>query len=406
MNSIRSIWQSRLEDHIKESRSYLKYMLNDHLMIVLIFLFAGGATWYSGWLKTMPENFPSYLVMALLLALILSSSYVRTFLKEPDFVFLLPIEAKMEPYLKNAFRYSFVSQLFFLVAVSIIFIPLYIKVSGKPFSFLLFLLVQLLIYKWWNLAVEWRVTYFNDSTMIILDKIGRFAINFAGVYVVLRSLYVYSIIVYVIMAAVLIWFTARAKKKSFKWERHIANEIQRKQRFYRIANLFTDVPHLRKQAKRRKYMDWMLKLIPYEQNKTFQYMYARAFIRSNDYFGLAIRLTVISALIILYFSANQWITAGLIAFAVFLTGIQLTPLYGHFSQLSLPELYPVKKERKASSFFTLLKSILIIQAALLVLISLFKMQWAGSLAGMVASLLLIFGILPPYFSRRLKKMNG
>lgn len=406
MNSIRSIWQSRLEGHIKESRTYLKYMLNDHLMIVLIFLFAGGATWYSGWLRTMPDNFPSYLVMALLLAAILSSSYVRTFLKEPDFVFLLPLEAKMEPYLKNAFQYSFISQLFVLVAVSIVCIPLYVKVSGKPFSFLLFLFIQLLIYKWWNLAMEWRATYFSGNFMVIFDKILRLVINFAGVYAVLRSFYLYSIFVYAIMAAVLIWFTVHAKNKSFKWERHIANEIQRKQRFYRIANLFTDVPHLRKQAKRRKYMDWMLRLIPYEQKKTFQYMYARAFIRSNDYFGLSLRLTVISALIILYFSANQWITGGLIAFAVFLTGIQLIPLYGHFSQLSLPELYPIRKERKISSYFALLKSVLLIQAALLAIISLFKMQWAGSLAGILASLLLIFAILPPYFNSRLKKMNG
>ena len=36
-----------------------------------------------------------------------------------------------------------------------------------------------------------------------------------------------------------------AKHKSLKWEAHIEYELRRKQRFYRIANLFTDVPHLK-----------------------------------------------------------------------------------------------------------------------------------------------------------------
>lgn len=38
MNNMLDIWQSRLQEHIKETRMYMKYMLNDHLVIVLIFL--------------------------------------------------------------------------------------------------------------------------------------------------------------------------------------------------------------------------------------------------------------------------------------------------------------------------------------------------------------------------------
>lgn len=32
-----SIWKSRLAEHIQDTRKYLKYMFNDHLIIVLIF---------------------------------------------------------------------------------------------------------------------------------------------------------------------------------------------------------------------------------------------------------------------------------------------------------------------------------------------------------------------------------
>lgn len=41
MNNMLDIWQSRLQEHIKETRTYMKYMLNDHLVIVLIFFSSG-----------------------------------------------------------------------------------------------------------------------------------------------------------------------------------------------------------------------------------------------------------------------------------------------------------------------------------------------------------------------------
>lgn len=56
MNNMLDIWQSRPQEHIKETRTYMKYMLNDHLVIVLIFL-AGAASWYSKWIRTFPLTF-------------------------------------------------------------------------------------------------------------------------------------------------------------------------------------------------------------------------------------------------------------------------------------------------------------------------------------------------------------
>ena len=67
-----SIWKSRLEEHIQDTRKYLKYMFNDHLVIVLIFFLAGGASWYSNWLKQIPAHFPSYWVMAVVFSLVLT----------------------------------------------------------------------------------------------------------------------------------------------------------------------------------------------------------------------------------------------------------------------------------------------------------------------------------------------
>ncbi|KUP34038.1 ecsB [Bacillus halotolerans] len=401
MNNMLDIWQSRLQEHIKETRMYMKYMLNDHLVIVLIFFIAGAASWYSKWIRDIPAHFPSFWVMAVLFSLVLTGSYVRTLLKEADLVFLLPLEAKMEPYLRQAFVYSYVSQLFPLIALSLVAMPLYFAVTPGVSYAAVF--VQLLLLKAWNQALEWRMTFQNDRSMKQMDLVIRFAANTLVLYFVFQSVYVYALVIYIIMAALYLYVSSAAKGKTFKWESHIEYELRRKQRFYRIANLFTDVPHLKKQAKRRAYLDFLLRFVPFEQRKTFAYMFARAFLRSSDYLGIQVRLTVIFALIMMYASASPMIAGILTVFTVFITGIQLLPLFGHFDHLALQELYPVKKEAKLKSYFSLLKTALSVQALLMAAASAYAAGAAGFLYALIGSAVLIFVILPSYMTARLKK---
>ncbi|APB81488.1 exoprotein ABC transporter permease EscB [Bacillus amyloliquefaciens] len=404
MNNMSTIWQSRLEEHIKETRMYMKYMLNDHLVIVLIFFIAGAASWYSKWVKDIPVHFPSFWVMAVLFSFVLTGSYVRTLLKEADLVFLLPLEPKMGTYFKHSFKYSYLSQLFPLIALSLVCMPLFFAVSpGASLASYAAIFIQMLAVKAWNQAMEWRMTFMNDRSMKMMDAVIRFICNMLLLYFVLQSFYVYAAAVYIVMAGLYVYFTSAAKHKSLKWEAHIEYELRRKQRFYRIANLFTDVPHLKKQAKRRAYLDFLLRMIPFEQRKTFSYMYARAFLRSNDYLGIQVRLTIIFILIIMLVSANPWITAALTVFTVFITGIQLLPLFGHFHHLSLQELYPVNQKAKLQSFFSLMKSSLTVQALLFCAASAYAAGVSGALYAAVASAVLIFVIMPSYMGGRLKK---
>ncbi|UQZ45428.1 ABC transporter permease [Bacillus sp. PK3-037] len=404
MNNMLDIWQSRLQEHIKETRMYMKYMLNDHLVIVLIFFIAGAASWYSKWIRDIPAHFPSFWVMAVLFSLVLTGSYVRTLLKEADLVFLLPLEAKMEPYLRQAFVYSYVSQLFPLIALSLVAMPLYFAVTpGASLVSYAAVFVQLLLLKAWNQALEWRMTFQNDRSMKQMDLVIRFAANTLVLYFVFQSVYVYALVIYIIMAALYLYVSSAAKGKTFKWESHIEYELRRKQRFYRIANLFTDVPHLKKQAKRRAYLDFLLRFVPFEQRKTFAYMFARAFLRSSDYLGIQVRLTVIFALIMMYASASPMIAGILTVFTVFITGIQLLPLFGHFDHLALQELYPVKKEAKLKSYFSLLKTALSVQALLMAAASAYAAGAAGLLYALIGSAVLIFVVLPSYMTARLKK---
>lgn len=132
--------------------------------------------------------------MAVVFSLVLTSSYVRTLIKEADLVFLLPLEGKMEPYLKQAFNFSFISQLFPLIAVSIVALPLYSAVSSGGITGYVLILAQMILIKGLNTAIQWRITYFQGKHVRWLDAALRFLLNMMLIYTVLQAAYVIAIV--------------------------------------------------------------------------------------------------------------------------------------------------------------------------------------------------------------------
>ncbi|MDQ0232303.1 ABC transporter permease [Metabacillus malikii] len=372
MKSIDEIWKTRLNHHINETRSYLKYMLNDHLLFVFIFLAAGGAVAYSGWLKTVPSDFPAIHLMALTFALIVASSNVRTLVKEADIVFLIPMEHKLKAYFKKAFIYSFITQCFVLVVLIIVFSPLYFAVTPANGGDLLICLLFILLIKYWNLRMSWKMEFYSESSTRLVDLFVRFVVSLCTIFFAFSDEYMYSIVLIVVMFLYEVYFSKQVRARAMKWDQLIKKEDARKQSFYKIANLFTDVPKLKKRAKRRQYLDWLLKQVKYNQENIFDYLFIRAFLRSGDYSGIVMRLTIIGA-VVLYVINNELIGNSLVVILLsFLTGIQIMSLYKHYDLIELPSLYPKAESRKLSSFLQIIYKVLLGQLFVYLIVILLK----------------------------------
>lgn len=404
MKTVLELWKTRLEEHVKEIRSYSRYMLNDHLLIVMVFLLAGGALWYQSWLKELPDNFPAAILIAVIFAAVLVFSSVRTLFKEADLVFLLPLEEKMQGYLKKAKRYSYLQSLLPLIILYLVLGPLHLAVAGDGTAYL-FTGIVVLSLNASNIECEWHLSFSEEISSSYWDKAVRFALNAAILYLVLSGTIVYAAAVGVLMTLLLMYYKKTAKGKGLKWDRLIKAEYRKKQAFYRLANLFTDVPKLKKEARRRAWLDWTLKNISYGKNSVYMYMLARAFIRGTDYLGLFIRLTVISGLILTFTDMSLLASAVLAAGTIFLTGIQLIPLVKHYDMLSIPDLYPVPPELKLKSFTVLLRNILLVQGAVLSAVLLAKAEWMEGAAALVCSVVFVWIFVNVYARQRIAKMN-
>jgi ABC-2 type transport system permease protein len=403
MKSIDEIWKTRLNHHINETRSYLKYMLNDHLLFVFIFLAAGGALTYSKWLETLSPNFPAILIMTITFSFIVLTSNVRTLLIEADMVFLLPMEHKLKNYFQKAFSYSLISQSFVIIVTIILFAPLYFKVAPVNGRVLLVSLILLIIVKYWNLRISWKMGYYTDSSAKWSDILVRFAINACVIFFIFSQQYIFVLILFLIMAGYDVYFSKLVLPKAIKWDQLIKKEEEKKQSFYKIANLFTDIPKLKKRAKRRKYLDWVLKQVTYNQENVYEYLYTRALLRSGDYFGIVIRLTIIGSVVLTFI--NEQLVGNVIVVIVFtfLTGIQIMSLYKHFELLELPNLYPNAEKNKLSSFVKVIYRSLLAQTIIFAIVTLLLSSITIFVVTLGVNALFVSLFVLVYMRSRLKK---
>ncbi|WP_458414416.1 ABC transporter permease [Schinkia sp. CFF1] len=362
------LWKQRLQIYVKDTRRYLRLIFNDHFKFVLLFAVGGGAYYYQGWLKTLPEDFPAAMIVALLIAFFLTQSPIQTFLKEADLVFLLPVETELKPYFKKSIAYSYMIQCYVLIFVIAALGPLYLHQPNTSVQKLLIITVILLLVKGINILMRWTIQYSPERSTLRTDLFVRFMLNVMFVYFLASDVsWVYPFGIGMLVFMLFVYYTRTAKGKGIKWEQLIEMEAHRMMTFYRIANMFTDVPKVKERVRRRSWLNFLTSRLPFEQRSTFSFLYYRTFSRSSDYFGLYLRLLIIGG-ILLYFLPLGYSKLLVLLFFVYLSGFQLLPLYRHHSLKIWTDLYPISTEIRRSNYLQMLFSLLIVKCAMLSLV--------------------------------------
>ncbi|MEH7012764.1 ABC transporter permease, partial [Neobacillus niacini] len=386
----KKLWKDRSVHRLKEFGVYLRYILNGHLVVVLLFLIGTAAFYYQNWISSLSPDFPAEIIIAVILGVFLTHSPVYTFLLEADQVFLIPLETRLKRYFFRSGLISLIFQGYILLMVLAVLMPMYAHVSANGFqSFFIFLIILLAI-KAWNIAVNWKIHYYVQPSVYTWDMIVRYFINVLFTFLLFNNANIlFSLIFALIMASYYRSFYIRTRKMGLKWDLLIAQEEKRMSSFYRLANLFTDVPKVKDIVKRRKWLDLFINRISFSQDNTYHYLFARTFLRSSDYLGLFIRLTVIGAFAVYFisFGVGQIVLSLLF---IYLTGFQLLPLWNHHQNKLWVDLYPVSQNHKTVAFHSLLMRILIIQSSIFSLIILIKGEWLYSLLVLLSGLLFSF----------------
>ncbi|MBP2241083.1 ABC-2 type transport system permease protein [Cytobacillus eiseniae] len=395
------LWKERLSKRTKELSSYLRYIFNGHIVIVLVFLLGTAAFYYQQWLTTVPEQFPAAWIMAIVLASILTYSPIFTFLSEADRIFLLPLENRLNGFFQRAKVVSFFLHAYLLIMGLAVFMPMYARVNEGDFQAFLPFLLAILVMKVFNLLIRWQVQYYVEKNIHLIDSLIRFAVNTVFLFFLFSNEGLLFLLPEVFLLVLLLLFYRKStSKKGLKWEFLIEQEERRMSSFYRFANMFTDVPNLRDRVKRRQWLDWVFRKLAFKQENSFHYLYIRTFLRAGDYFGLFVRLTLIGAggIYLLSFGYGQVL---LMLLFMYLTGFQLLPLWNHHQNKLWVNLYPIEAGEKGRAFKKILANLLYVQAILLSIVVLLNGELLLSIISFVAGMTFSYFFAHMYAPKKL-----
>lgn len=382
------LWQTRRKNYHRRMLKYLRYVFNDHFVLVLVFLLGGLLFGYSGWLSRLTALQATQPVMVKLTALFacgwllawLQLGQVATLLSDADTVFLGPKQAQMKHWLCQARNYSLLVSLPTQVIVAACTLPLlHVALGMKPLQLGAVVLVQCLLKALQLQASCEKLTHMTTRTHT--QWLVRLVIPVVSY--VLALTWLGAICAVVVLAALLIvrWsLFAKAPTPQFNWLLAINHEQARLGRLLKIFSLFCQVDLPPVAAKRRRYADWWVKVLA--GDTAASYLITRQFVRSQLYYNLFWRLAVVAAVLI-NLSENSWLALVLAVLFMYLLALQLVPLWTQQQQQIFNRIYPIPAPQWQASWLHLTRQLLAWFGAIVALAWLCGSGWQHPLTSLV-----------------------
>ena len=266
MSNIENIFSDRRKKEQELKLTYSKYIFNSHLIMFLIIVLGAVLINYSKWIAiaSKVELYSVYTAATLAFSYYLVSTKIKTYIKEADAVFLLPLE---KYYRKVGLKTVINSTVVHIITVVIFYF------ATKPITNLignidrLSIFMLLIVIIWNNLLKYLQVIHYKE---IIWSKLLLFVVIFMQLLVVffddiaIRIIYLISIIVlavftYYIMKNAGNKLNAKDQEKYVvNWNQAADYDKHRIESYLKFVNMFVDVPLSGVKVARRKYFDILL----------------------------------------------------------------------------------------------------------------------------------------------------
>ena len=412
MSNIENIFSDRRNKEQELKLTYSKYIFNSHLIMFLIIVLGAVLINYSKWLAiaSKVELYSVLIAATLAFSYYLVSTKIKTYIKEADAVFLLPLE---KYYRKVGLKTVINSTVVHIITVVIFYI------ATKPITNLignidrLSIFMLLIVIIWNNLLKYLQVIHYKE---VVWSKLLLFVVIFMQLLVIffddiaIRIIYLISIIVlaaftYYIMKNAGNKLNAKDQEKYVvNWNQAADYDKHRMESYLKFVNMFVDVPLSGVKVARRKYFDILLPKLTkdnFKKENSFKYYYYRVFLRQENTVYLALRLMLLAALVVFSFK-NTYVSGLAIISYSYLTIIQLVPLYKQMSNNIWHSILPVSEDIKIKSYKQLLTSVMIVTTLLLAVVSILLSSFSTMNILVIIGSVVIANIISKIFIGKVK----
>ncbi|MGN1283436.1 MAG: ABC transporter permease [Limosilactobacillus sp.] len=396
------LFTKRRQRHFMMLLKYWRLVFNDHFVIALFFLFGALAYGYSEWLPTLSANqwWPRFLLIAWFV-LLAQIGRLATLIKRPDPVFLLPQVRAMDGYLRRAYLYSLVLAEGMTLAGTFAALPFALTTERLSTVDIVAVFLTAVVTKddWLftarkSISLRWSKQGWRTQAEYWLNPLLAAAVTW-----LVSPLLGLAVAVILDVAMRLVY-----RELTIDWQAAVKMESNRMYSVYRFFNLFTDVPSVQGNVKRRRWANGLVRWLS-NGHRPWAYLYARGFVRNTDISGIVIRLTLLG-MVLAFLVPLQWLNTALVVLFIYLIATQLMPLYGQYDANVLTHLYPVQTEERVRDFQRLLIRVTVIEATLIVLASIgLHFDWRGFLLNLVLAIIEVGVLTRFYFKLRIKKLS-
>lgn len=396
------LFTKRRQRHFMMLLKYWRLIFNDHFVIALFFLFGALAYGYSEWLPTLSANqwWPRFLLIAWFV-LLAQIGRLATLIKRPDPVFLLPQVRAMDGYLRRAYLYSLVLAEGMTLAGTFAALPFALTTERLSTVDIVAVFLTAVVTKddWLftarkSISLRWSKQGWRTQAEYWLNPLLAAAVTW-----LVSPLLGLAVAVILDVAMRLVY-----RELTIDWQAAVKMESNRMYSVYRFFNLFTDVPSVQGNVKRRRWANGLVRWLS-NGHRPWAYLYVRGFVRNTDISGIVIRLTLLG-MVLAFLVPLQWLNTALVVLFIYLIATQLMPLYGQYDANVLTHLYPVQTEERVRDFQRLLIRVTVIEATLIVLASIgLHFDWRGFLLNLVLAIIEVGVLTRFYFKLRIKKLS-
>ncbi|MDO4903601.1 MAG: ABC transporter permease [Limosilactobacillus sp.] len=381
---------------------YWRLVFNDHFVIALFFLFGALAYGYSEWLPSLgPNLWWSRWLLAIWFVLLAQVGRLATLVKRPDPVFLLPQVETIDAYLKRAYRYSLLMGEIITIAGTCIAMPFALATMKLSSAEIAAIFLAAMVAK-----DDWLFTARKSIAMKWSKQHRRSRLEYwANPGVVAVVTWLLNPLAGLVVALILdVAMRAYYRNLMIDWKAAVKMEEDRMYSVYRFFNLFTDVPSVQGNVKRRRWATGLIKFLSNDSHP-WSYLYARGFIRNTDISGIVIRLTLV-AMVLAFLVPVQWLNTALSLLLIYLISTQMMPLYDQYDSNVFTHLYPVAFRQRISDFQGLLTRVTIVEALLITIASVgYDLDWRRMLINLVLGAVEVAFLTHFYFKIRMKKLS-
>lgn len=373
-----ALYLERLKKHLNNRYKHLRYLLNDHMLLIGFILLVCLAYIYSDILRYAHEL--AFLVVVVLSAgwmiLLLHPIQVATLLQEQDIYYLNHTTVLTKRYFMSAKVYS---SLFVAVAwiVGTMTITPFLRVQGI------------------SLGIEWFLCgiFVCMAQVLVSDRVTRRVLS-VGCFVMLVLFFYYPYVVLLsLLATVLLVYSVQNKRLSIP--ERVSIEYARQARQLFLLRFFVD-GRLYHETPKKQWWEGVFSM----GNKTPLLAYV---LRRRDIRDVIIGQMIIG-LVISLVSQNRWIISAFFALLLCLTAMQIDRAIDQVMS-RLYRWMPKDGNTWLSEKQTVMLKVCMLQMVCLMLVNMVFQDVLTLLYLLISGLLVRFVALPLYISIKLDKMK-